>query len=86
MQREVGDSIDLLRSKNAELESMLDYLRAQPEKIDVDEAVTATSPIYNQLSERVLLFPGWFLEWVVFYHPLSLFPSLSVLFPPSFPP
>ena len=47
--REVDGGIDLLRSKNAELESMLDYLRAQPETIDVDEAVTATSLIYNQI-------------------------------------
>lgn len=47
--REVDTSIETLHSKNAELESMLDYLRAQPEKIDIDEAVTATSPIYNQI-------------------------------------
>ena len=50
LQHEVESSIDLLSSKNAELESMLDYLRAQPDKIDVDDAVSATSPLYNQYS------------------------------------
>ena len=39
----------MLQSKNVELESVLDYLRAQPEEIDVDEAVQATNPLYNQL-------------------------------------
>ena len=28
--------------------SLLDYLRAQPETVDVDDAVMATNPLYNQ--------------------------------------
>ncbi len=47
-QREVDESIDLLRNKKAELMSLLDYLRAQPETVDVDDAVMATNPLYNQ--------------------------------------
>ncbi|XP_064397576.1 tumor susceptibility gene 101 protein-like [Halichondria panicea] len=47
--REVDESIDLLRNKKAELMSLLDYLRAQPETVDVDDAVMATNPLYNQI-------------------------------------
>ncbi len=47
-QREVERSVEFLQSKNAEIESMLEYLKAQPEKVDVDDAVQATSPLYNQ--------------------------------------
>ena len=43
----------MLQSKNVELESVLDYLRAQPEEIDVDEAVQATNPLYNQLVKKI---------------------------------
>lgn len=46
---ELNQSVNMLQSKNAELESVLDYLRAQPEEIDVDEAVQATNPLYNQI-------------------------------------
>ena len=45
----------MLQSKNAELESVLDYLCAQPEEIDVDEAVQATNPLYNQSVKLSLL-------------------------------
>ncbi len=47
-QRELDESIDMLRTKNVELESVLEYLKAQPEKVDVDEAIMATHPLYNQ--------------------------------------
>ena len=47
-QREVDGSIEMLRSKNAELESILDYLRSQPDKVDADSAVAATNPLYEQ--------------------------------------
>ena len=40
--------MEFLQSKNAELESMLEYLRAQPDQVAVDEAVQATNPLYNQ--------------------------------------
>ena len=63
-QRDVDQNIDMLNSKNAELESVLDYLRAQPETIDVDEAVTATNPLYNQ---SVLSINGSF-EWMISLH------------------
>lgn len=46
---ELNQSVEILKSKNTELESVLDYLRAQPEEIDVDEAVQATNPLYNQI-------------------------------------
>ena len=48
LQSELNQSVEMLQSKNIELESVLDYLRAQPEEIDVDEAVQATNPLYNQ--------------------------------------
>ena len=48
LQKEVDTSIDMLKMKNVELQSVLDYLKAQPEKVDVDEAVSATYPLYNQ--------------------------------------
>ena len=48
MQSELDQSLGVLRTKNAELESVLDYLRAQPDEIDVDDAVQATNPLYNQ--------------------------------------
>ena len=48
LQSELNQSVEMLQSKNVELESVLDYLRAQPEDIDVDEAVQATNPLYNQ--------------------------------------
>ena len=47
-QREVDDGISTLQSKNTELESLLEYLRAHPNVINVDEAVMATTPIYEQ--------------------------------------
>ena len=47
-QREVDQSVEMLQSKNTELLSVLDYLRAQPENVDVDGAVSATSPLFNQ--------------------------------------
>ena len=37
----------MLRTKNVELQSMVDYLKTQPE-VDVDEAVKATTPLYDQ--------------------------------------
>ena len=51
LQAELNQSVEMLQSKNAELESVLDYLRAQPEEVDVDEAVQATNPLYNQSVE-----------------------------------
>ena len=48
VQTELDKSLGVLQTKNAELESVLDYLRAQPDEIDVDEAVQATSPLHNQ--------------------------------------
>ena len=38
----------MLISKNTELKHVLEYLRAQPDKVNADEAVAATSPLYNQ--------------------------------------
>lgn len=38
----------MLGTKNVELQSVLDYLKAQPDKVDVDEAIAATHPLYNQ--------------------------------------
>lgn len=47
-QREVDEGIEELRTKNVELQSMVDYLKTQPE-VDVDEAVKATTPLYDQI-------------------------------------
>ena len=37
-----------MKDKNAQLESLLEYLRAQPDDVNVDEAVSATTPLYEQ--------------------------------------
>lgn len=31
------------------MESIIEYLGSQPDKINVDEAVAATNPVYNQI-------------------------------------
>ena len=59
LQSELNQSVEMLQSKNAELESVLDYLRAQPEEIDVDEAVQATNPLYNQLVKLYIVEKLW---------------------------
>ena len=47
-QREADSAIELLRTKNGELESILDVLKSQPDQLNVDEAVTGTNKLYNQ--------------------------------------
>ena len=47
-QREADAAIELLRTKNGELESVLDVLKSQPEQLNIDEAVTGTNKLYNQ--------------------------------------
>jgi chromosome segregation ATPase len=47
-EREVDQSITVMKDKNAQLESLLEYLRAQPDDVNVDEAVSATTPLYEQ--------------------------------------
>ena len=37
-----------MKDKNAQLESLLEYLRAQPDDVNVDEAVSTTTPLYEQ--------------------------------------
>ena len=64
-QTELNQSVDMLQSKNAELESVLDYLRAQPEEIDVDEAVQATNPLYNQLVKLSIEMSVFFLSKIL---------------------
>jgi ESCRT-I complex subunit TSG101 len=48
-EREVDQSITVMKDKNAQLESLLEYLRAQPDDVNVDEAVSATTPLYEQI-------------------------------------
>lgn len=48
VQREVDQSVEMLKTKNTELQSVLDYLRSQPDTVDVDETVDATTPLYRQ--------------------------------------
>eukprot|EP00731_Ephydatia_muelleri_P029852 Em0021g375a len=50
-QREADAAIELLRTKNGELESVLDVLKSQPEQLNIDEAVTGTNKLYNQILE-----------------------------------
>ena len=64
-QTELNQSVNMLQSKNAELESVLDYLRAQPEEIDVDEAVQATNPLYNQLVKLSIEMSVFFLSKIL---------------------
>ena len=65
---------------------MLDYLRAQPDKIDVDEAVSATTPLYNQYVEKLLDDLTLSINLLP-YPPLSLPPPLPspTLHPPPPP-
>lgn len=48
LQREVDSAVAVLQDKNTELESLLEYLRSQPDDINIDEAVMATTPLYEQ--------------------------------------
>lgn len=50
-QREITSQSNELREKNTELESVLEYLRSQPDKVDVDESVVATNKLYNQIMQ-----------------------------------
>ena len=38
----------MLKTKNTELQSVLDYLSSQPDVVQVDETVDATTPLYKQ--------------------------------------
>jgi ESCRT-I complex subunit TSG101 len=48
-EREVDQSIAVMKDKNAQLESLLEYLRAQPDDVNIDDAVSATTPLYEQI-------------------------------------
>ena len=37
-----------MKDKNAQLESLLEYLKAQPDDVNIDEAVAAATPLYEQ--------------------------------------
>lgn len=44
----VDSSIEMLRVRTAELQSIIDQLESQPDTVDPDESVTASNPVYNQ--------------------------------------
>lgn len=48
LKREADAAIELLRTKNGELESILSVLKAQPDQLNVDDVVTGTNKLYNQ--------------------------------------
>uniref|UniRef100_A0A1X7UNL7 UEV domain-containing protein n=2 Tax=Amphimedon queenslandica TaxID=400682 RepID=A0A1X7UNL7_AMPQE len=48
-QNEVNSSIDTLRQKTAEVDSIIEYLESQPDEFNIDEAIVATNPVHNQI-------------------------------------
>lgn len=47
-QAEVSNDIAILTQKNKEIEEIVSILQQQSDKMNIDEAVVPTTPLYNQ--------------------------------------
>ena len=48
IQNNVDANIQLLEQKNSELKQLIEKLESDADKMDIDEAVVTTTPLYNQ--------------------------------------